>query len=76
MRLNPSPKLYSAERISDFMKKRQESKIRFEQQTINEHLKYLEVLTKSLNELSPSLWPLDARLLENHKGKLNFFGDT
>lgn len=76
MKLNPPPKLYTAEIISDFMNKRQESRIRAEQQTINEHLKYPEELMRNLDELPPSLRPLDARLLENHKGKLKFFGDT
>lgn len=58
------------------MKKRQESKTRTEQQAINEHLKYPEELIKYLDELPPSLGPLDARMLENHEGKLNFFGST
>lgn len=58
------------------MKKRQESKIRAEQQIINELLKYPEDLMKHFNELPPSLRPLDARLLENDKSHLKFFGDT
>lgn len=76
IRLNPHPKLYSDELILDFMKKRQESKTRAEQQTINEHLKYPEKLIKYLDELPPSLRPLDARMLENHEGKLKLFGVT
>lgn len=58
------------------MKKRQESKIQAEQKSINEYLKYPKELMKNLDELPPSLRPLDARLLENDKGKMKFFGDT
>lgn len=76
MRLNSAPKQYSPDLISDFMKERQESKIRTEQQKINEHLKYPDELIKNVDELPPSLRPLDARLLENHKGELKFFGDS
>lgn len=70
---NKQPKIYSRELIDEFMEKRQIAEIEKKKRILNEIFKFPDELLKIVDELPPSLKPIDPSIL-NSNFELNFFG--
>lgn len=70
---NKQPKIYSRELIDEFLKKRQIAEIDKKKRILNEFFKYPDELLKIVDELPPSLKPMDPSLLSSNF-ELKFFG--